>query len=420
MIKKHSPYYRWYVLGLASLAYALVIGAARMCMPMLFQEIGIDLNLSATAIGTIWGMDPLAGVFIGLPAGLLADRFGVKRTLVVLCILAGITEALRGFSVNFFTMTLTMFLFGFMAAALPSVVPKVITEWFSGKHLALANAIVNFAAVLGSIAATMTAATLISPWLGGWKQTLFFFGIPPLLIGFLILFTMRDTSKNEFPKMSSDGPAVNSVPFKKAISHVIKIKDVWILGIITSLSGGCSMGFMGYLPYYLQNNGWSAATASNVMTVFNLVSLLGSIPMVLLSDKLKTRKGVLLVSLLVTAAGVPLVPFGGITGVWIFVILIGVFRSGAGSLFNVMILEAKGVGSLYSGTASGLASSIGMIGGALGPPIGNSLKVYGQAWPFIFWGFLVAAGIPLLLLIKTAKSNTKDPYSVLNSDVATR
>lgn len=44
-------------------------------MPVLFKEISDDLGLSVAQIGTIWGLDPLAGVFIGLPGGLLADRF---------------------------------------------------------------------------------------------------------------------------------------------------------------------------------------------------------------------------------------------------------------------------------------------------------------------------------------------------------
>ena len=417
MIKKHSPNYRWYVLGLAALSYAFIAGAARMCMPVLFKEIGTNLNLSATAIGTVWGMDPLAGVFIGLPAGLLADRFGVKRTLVVLSIMAGILGAVRGFSVNFFTMALTMFFFGLMAAAIPSVIPKVTIEWFSGKRLALANAITNVAWSMGAIGASMTAATFVSPWLGGWRNTLFFFGAPAFLLGILMLFTLRDPGKDDLPAASPYEPAANQVPFKEAITHVIKIKEVWLVGFITLTTWGCSMGFIGYLPYYLQNKGWSAAGASSVITVFNLLMLIGSIPMVLLSDKLKTRKGVVLLSLLAMAIGVPLIPFASITGVWVLAVIIGFLRSGAGSLFNVMILETKGVGSLYGGTATGLASAVSMVGAAIAPPLGNSLKSFGQAWPFIFWGLLCALGIPLLFAIKTAKSNAKEPYKVAEGEI---
>ncbi len=163
MIGKRNPNYRWYILGLTMLTYALIAGANRLCMPVLFKQISDELGLSLVAVGTIWGMDPLAGVFIGLPGGLLADRFGVKRTLVVVCILAGIFASLRGFSVNFLTMAIAMFLFGLTAAATPSILPKVTAEWFSGRRLGLANALLNVAWSIGAITATIFSATVFSP-----------------------------------------------------------------------------------------------------------------------------------------------------------------------------------------------------------------------------------------------------------------
>ena len=99
-----SSYFKWYILLLAMMTYGSIAGSARLCMPVLFPEIAAELGLSMVAIGTIWGMDPLAGVFLGLPGGLLADRFGVKRMLTVVCIMAGVFAALRGFSVDFLSM----------------------------------------------------------------------------------------------------------------------------------------------------------------------------------------------------------------------------------------------------------------------------------------------------------------------------
>ena len=85
--------YRWYILILAMMTYGSIAGSARLCMPVLFPEIAKELGLSMVAIGAIWGMDPLAGVFLGLPGGLLADKLGVKRMLTVVCILAGVFGA---------------------------------------------------------------------------------------------------------------------------------------------------------------------------------------------------------------------------------------------------------------------------------------------------------------------------------------
>jgi len=395
MIKKPSSYFRWYVLALAGLTYAIVAGASRMCMPVLFKQIGDDLKLSITAIGTVWGMDPLAGVFIGLPSGLLIDRFGIKRTMTVLCILAGVFGALRGVSGNFFSLAAIMFLFGFMAAAAPSTVPKATAVWFGDKHLALANGILIVAMSIGAMVATQFSATALSPLLGSWRGVMFLFGGISFALGLLWLFTGREPDKSENPELSAD-----KIPFRQSISHVMRVKEVWIIGFITLCVWGSSMGFIGYLPLYLRNMGWTPASADSVITVSSGMMLLGSIPMVLLSDKLKSRWGVLMMSIISLAVGLVLLPWVNTLGVWLVIIIANFLRSGSSSLFNVMLFENKDIGSTYGGTAIGLASTISMIGAFIAPPLGNSLADINQGLPFVLWAGMAALGIPLMFLIR--------------------
>jgi len=396
MIEKRSANFRWYILALTMLTYAVIAGAARLCMPVLFKQISDDLDLSIVAVGVVWGMDPLAGVFIGLPSGLLADRFGVKRTLTVVCILAGIFGALRGFSVNFITIAITMFLFGLMAAATPSILPKVTAEWFSGQRLGLANALLNVAWSIGAIVATMFSATVFSPLLGGWRNVMLLYGIPAIALGLLWLFTGRDPDKSELPET-----AMSKIPFRQALTHVVRIKEVWIIGLVTLTNWGASMGFIGYLPLYLRNIGWTPVSADSAITVVNGAFAIGAIPMVLLAEKFRAIKGMSLFSICALAVTLALLPFLNSFGVWLILIFGGLGRSGLGSLINVMLLETKGVGSTYGGTAIGLASTVSMVGAFLAPPLGNSLVSINQGLPFIFWACLTAAGVPLLLLIKS-------------------
>jgi NNP family nitrate/nitrite transporter-like MFS transporter len=406
MIKKSGLHYRWYVLTLAGLTYALIAGASRMCMPVLFKQIADELKLSVTAVGTVWGMDPLAGVFIGLPSGLLADRFGIKRSLTVLCILAGAFGALRGISNSFFSLAAIMFLFGLMAAAAPSIVPKATAVWFGGKHLALANGILIVAWSIGAMVATQFSATVFSPLMGGWRNVIFLFGGISAALGLLWFFTGREPDKTENPEQSSE-----QIPFRKALSHVARIKEVWIIGLVTFCIWGTSMGFIGYLPLYLRNIGWSPASADGVITVSSAMMLIGSIPMVLLSDKLKSRWGVLMMSITGLAVGVVLLPFVNALGVWLVIIVSNFLRSASSSLFNVMLFENKKIGSTYGGTAIGLASTISMVGAFLAAPLGNSLADVKQFLPFVFWGGLAGLSIPLMFLIRKKPELSNSPSS---------
>jgi sugar phosphate permease len=393
MIRKNSPNYRWYILAVTMLTYAFVTGAARMCMPVLFKQISDNIGLDVVQVGMIWGMDPLAGIFIGLPGGLLADRFGVRRTAAVVCILAGIFGALRGVSVGFFSMAAIMFLFGLTVAAAPSIIPKVTAEWFGGRQLGLANALLNIAWGVGSMIATMFSATALSPLLGSWRWVMLFFGAPCVVLG-LIWLTTREPDTNQLPETFAP-----KVPFKEALSKVARIKEVWILGLITTFIWGASMGLMGYLPLYLRNIGWTPTSADSVITVFSGVTSVGVIPMVLLSDKIGSRKIVMFISISALAITLALLPPANTAGIWVLVIACAFLRSGS-VLFNVMIFEVEGIGSTYGGTATGLANTISMVGAFLAPPLGNSLAKIDPGYPFFFWAGLAALALPMLFFVK--------------------
>jgi NNP family nitrate/nitrite transporter-like MFS transporter len=390
-----SSHYRWYILTLAMMVYFFIAGMARMCMPVLFEEISLDLGLSMVEIGAVWGMDPLAGVFITLPGGLLADRFGVKRTLMVICFMTGLFGAMRGLSVNFVSMAATMFLFGLMAASMPSVVPKTTVVWFKGRHLGLANVLLNVAWSVGTMAATMLSATVFSPLLGGWRNVLFLYGAPCIILGLLWFITGREPEGVELLETTA-----SEVPFQQALSRVVRIKQVWIIGVVMLTSFGSSMGLFGYLPLYLREIGWAPAIADSAITILTGVSCIGITPMVLITDRIGSREGILFLSIIIMTVTLGLLPLVNGPSAWVLLTINGFMRGGVFALFIIMIFEMEGVGSAYSGTALGLANTIGMIGAFLAPPLGNSLTVFNPGLPLTFWALLSALGLPFFFFLK--------------------
>jgi MFS family permease len=366
-----------------------------MCMPVLFKEISLDLNLSMLAIGTIWGMDPLAGVFVGLPGGLLADRFGVKRTLVVICILCGVFGALRGLSNSFMGMAATMFLFGLAMAMVPSIVPKVTAVWFSGPHLGLTNALLNVAWSFGAMTATMFSATVFSPLLGGWRNVLFLYGAPAIIIGLLWHVTGRDPGESELSVTTE-----SKVPFRQALSRVVHIREMWMIGLIALTQWGASTGLAGYLPLYLRGIGWTPTQADSAITVLTAVSCAGAIPIVLLSDRFGARRRILFLSIIILSISLGFLPIVDGLAVWVLLIISSFMRSGGSALVYILIFEMKGVGSTYGGTAIGLANTMGMFGAFLAPPLGNSLADRNLGLPILFWALLSALALPWFFFIK--------------------
>ncbi|MBU1049438.1 MFS transporter, partial [Candidatus Bipolaricaulota bacterium] len=167
---------RWGMLALSGATATLVVAAPSMAMPVLFSEIVADLGLTLVQVGAVWGMVAFAGLFTGLAGGIVGDRFGTKRTLVLACLLLGLAGASRGLSQDLISMAFTTFLAGLLSAAIPMNLHKVCALWFSGKQLATANAVISGGMALGFMIGSLISATLLSPWLGSWRHVLFLYG----------------------------------------------------------------------------------------------------------------------------------------------------------------------------------------------------------------------------------------------------
>lgn len=404
--------YRWYVLALAALTFTFVVAMPMMCMPVLFEEISQDLDLSLVQIGAAWGIVPLAGVFVVLPGGLLGDRFGPKRVLVVACLLAGLAGALRGLSGGFITLAATLFLFGLLTAIIPPIVHKTCGVWFSGRHLGLANGVVSTGMAVGFTVGAMISATILSPLLGGWRNVLFLYGTMSVMMSALWLLTHSGPNQDELSTTYA-----STAPFREALSRVVRIRDVWLLGFVLAGQIGCVQGVLGYLPLHLRDTGWSGASADGALAAFHATSMVGVIPIALLSDRLGSRKAVLFGATLVLGVGVGLLSVASGAMVWALVIVAGFVRDAFMAVLMSTIIEMNRVGATYAGTALGLVLTLSRLSAFASPPIGNSLADIDASLPFVFWAALAVAGLLGFYLMKQKGTEAKTVVSVGSEDV---
>jgi cyanate permease len=383
--------YRLYVLILAALTFTFTVAMQQICMTVLFKEIAEELDMSLVQVGMIWGTPAVAGVLVVFFAGLLSDRFGAPRVMGIACILAGLFGALRGTTDSFIILALVTFLFALPMWVIPSSVFKVTATWFSGRRLVVANGVVSAGMGLGFTVGALISATTLSPLLGSWRGVLFLYGGISILMGLLWLLTVKEHQHEHL------GAAPEKVPLRQSIARIFPIKSIWLLGLTMMGFSGCVLGVIGYLPTYLRDIGWTAASADGALTVFNALSTLGVIPLALLSAKIGLRKAVLFPVLIVAIIGVALLPVMGDAMVWVIMIIVGISRDGFMAVALTISTETKGVGVVYAATAMGLVQTLMNVGGLSSPVLGNSLA--DPANPAAPYPFFVWAAFGLLALI---------------------
>ena len=394
--------YRWYMLILSGATATLAVAAPSMAMPVLFSEIAEDLRLSLVQVGAIWGMVSFAGLFAGLAGGIIGDRFGTKRTLAVACLLIGLAGASRGLSNGLAAMTVTVFLTGLVAAAIPMNLHKVCAVWFSGKKLGTANAVISGGMALGFMIGSLISATVLSPWLGNWRNVLYLYGSIAVLMSIPWALTRVAPHERERLARGSAGPSI-----RRMLSHVARLRDVWILGIALLGVGGGVQGLLGYLPLYLRGIEWSSTRADASLAGFHAISLLAVFPLALLSDRIGSRKKLLVAATLMIAGGMGLLSIVDGVVIWIAVLMAGAVRDGYMAVFMTAVTELDGVGAEYTGTALGLAMTLSRVGGLIAPPLGNSLVVYGSRMPFVLWAAMALIGLIVLGLAGREKTQAE-------------
>ena len=390
---QQTPGYRWYILTLATFTFTFVVAIPAMSLPVLFNEIAANLNLTLIQVGWIWGIGSIMGIVVGLVGGPISDRLGPRRTLAGACLLMGLCGAARALAWNFASLAVISFLMGIAQSAIPMNVHKSCGIWFAGPRLGSANGVVSVGMAFGFMLGSLLAATVLSPWLGGWRPVFLLYGAIALLFSLLWWFSQEKADE------TTAHPAAH-LSIGAALRHVTSIPNVWWLSLATLGVTACINGLLGYLPLYLRDLGWPTATADSTLASFHAMSMVAAIPIALFSDRLGARKGVLMVAALLITTGVGLLAVVQGAVIWPAVLMAGVVRDGYMALTMTAMMEVKGVGARYAGTATGFLMALMGIGTVLAPPMGNSLAVFGLSVPFAFWAGLALLGFGAYWLVR--------------------
>ena len=396
--ERQSSSYRWVILAMVTLSGFITMGFPSTGLSALFSEIADSLQLDLIQIGIIWGVGSLMGIFTTLLGGTLIDYFGTRRSLVALCLATGITGALRGFAVDFWSLFLFSFLFGMVQPVLPMNFIKLNRQWFASQQLGFASGVMSAGFATGLMLGSRLSATVLSPMLGGWRAVLIFMGICAILLGILwaILHPPMEKSKASQPNLKQ---------FFANLRRVIRYRELWIIAIAGFGVTGLMRGLVGYVPTYLREIGWDAVDADSAITLFFLASLISVVPISHISDRLGSRRLVMAFGTAMMALGTGLMFLAG-DDFWLVMlsmVIAGFCFDSFMALKGASITEIEGLEVAIMGSALGFAGMIQNLGSTIVPPAGNTLSTIALHVPFLLWAGAGLLGMLSLLSFRKKK-----------------
>ena len=396
---------KWFVVLMANLVFIGVVGMPFTAMPVLFSSVTRELQLSLAYVGMIWGALPLGMALCSILGGLLGDRFDLRKVIGFGSFVIALASGLRGVSGGPVTLIIFMFLSGAALSIVIPNLPKIVGLFFPPRQRGLAFGMVNSGFNLGSILATALGATFILPLVGSWRNVIFFYSAICVVLGIIWLLVMKKGKSGQ--AIAGTSTTEREVPFRETLATIVRVKELWLLVITNFGVVGSYIALMGYIPVYLENAGVMKITGDTISSTIFMAGIIGAIALPTLSDRIGTRKLVLITCAAVTGMSTYLLSISGTMLFWLLIPLIGIAAMGFITLSLTMPLEMRGVGPIYGASAVGLVVAGQNVGGFLFPIIGGNLAEINQVWPFIFWAIIIFAAVIGLFLMRETGHKVK-------------
>lgn len=359
----------------------------------MFNAISADLmrsfNITGVNLSKMSSVYFYADVIFLLPAGMILDRFSVKKLILIALGLAAISTILFSTAHALWFAIACHFVAGMGNAFCLLGCVLLASRWFPPKRLALVTGlIVTFAMAGGAVA--QTPLQILTSHVG-WRVAVLingFIGMGIWVLNWLFVYDRpldpaRDYSRNFQTHTITQLPFW--VSFKLALSNL----QTWLCGVYTSFLNLPLMvlgGLWGSL-YLQQTHQFSPEKAATISSMLFIGTIIGSPAFGAMSDNMLRRRVPMILgavtSLVFTLLMIYIPNISFIEALVIF-FLVGFFTS-AQIISYPLIAESNQ--RAITGTALGLASFI-IMGGA-----GLAQQVYGHIIDH-FWDKTMLNGVP--------------------------
>lgn len=379
----------WLVWGLAA-AFFLVDYFARVAPSVMAPDLMRAFNVTAFMIGGLSSFFYWPYIAMQIPVGLLVDRFGPKRLLILATLFCFMACVWFAASTSVLAAGSARALLGFASAFAFVGALKLGSLWFSARQFGLIAGTTQALGMVGASFGQAPMAYFVENF--GWRETTYGVGCLFLILLLLIALLVRDHPNAELNAQLHpiDVPRPPKIGLWMSFKQVIHNSQTWYNGLY--------VGFL-YAPTAALGELWGASFFSQSYAIPKTEAAIGTMLIFVgwgvggpiagwLSDRLGVRRPIMLSSAALSFILLSFIiyfpsPSFLITSIALFIY--GVVNTGVGVAYAV---AGESNPRILAGTSLAFANMSSIIIGALFQPIIGKLL----DWQ---WGGLMHNGVPV-------------------------
>ena len=332
------------------------------------DEITSEFGLSRTVFGAMASMYFYAYMIMQIPAGLLADNWGPRKTVTAGVLVGGAATFLFGFAVNPTMLFIGRFFIGAGMATVFVCLLKIQSQWFPSRMFATLSGFSIFFGNLGGAAGQFPFALLAL--YTGWQISYFTIAFATVASGIICFLLVKNRPEDVGlqPLNSQNDKSTDKSSIIQGVRTVTSEKRIYGASIFYLFNQAAFISFVGawLVPWLREVYKMSSTTAANIGTFATAGIMIGSVLSGVISDKLKRRRIIIITGSIICSCTWGLMAFWSTDDYFIIGLLL--FAMGLSSgVFPLSMAITKEVSPISStGTAIAVLNTIGFLGIALG------------------------------------------------------
>lgn len=356
--------------------------ADRLVINLVLPSIGDDFDLSRSQQGVVVSVFFLAYAACQIPGGMLADRFGGRRTALWALAAWTVFTALTGLAWSFAALLVLRVLFGMAQGVFPSAAMKVLVERSDPQERMRATGLIFSSNALASVCIPLALAPLIAAF--GWRSA--YFSVAALGIFVYTAIRLR------LPAPLAHQAASAAAAPRTETKVLLRWKVLW--GFATMMFGYSLImwGLVTWVPTYLHDErDVDISSAGALMAVPALAGAVATVIGGRLVDRMGGRhRRVVVPAMAFAVVALPAMAYASDLGMFIVLATAAVFAVSL-CYMPIMAVPVRGLSAQQIGVASGVMIFGGQVAGIVAPTL---MGVLADAFSFqVAFAFLAVGAV---------------------------